>query len=511
MKVKRLLAGMLACATVFSAAMPTVSADDALSPTRMGDVNVDNAVDISDVIMLARYAAEDTTVSVTKQGLANADLNEDGKFTSADVTKILRIIAKLETAPVKAGSRDLMAGIAADLANSKNADEAFEIAQTKFSLDLLQQAAKGNDGSKGKQKNILVSPLSAVMALGMTANGASDETLAGMEQALGGLSIDDLNRYLYTQKKDVAKSDELSLANAIWFRDDGTMPLPSIDFLQKNATFYDAGAYASPFDESVKDEINDYVKEHTKGMIPKILEQPPSLSTSMYLVNTLAFESDWFAPFNADSIGEKDFTAYDGSKTEVQMMYGSSVYYLEDENAMGFVKSYKNDKYAFVAMLPNEGVDIYDYVAGLEAESFHKMLASGTAERVPYTWHISYSIPEFTYDYSYTMNDALKEMGMEKAFDGYNAEFGNMYDGAQAGDFYIGNVLQKTHIDVTPKGTRAAAATIVEMQAGAAMPEVNKDIYLDRPFVYMILDMDTDLPVFIGMVTDMNGCENPQM
>ena len=62
-----------------------------------------------------------------------------------------------------------------------------------------------------------------------------------------------------------------------------------------------------------------------------------------------------------------------------------------------------------------------------------------------------------------------------------------------------------------PKFNADKHAYKMTLEHGAAMPEVNKDIYLDRPFVYMILDMDTDLPVFIGMVTDMNGCENPQM
>ena len=507
MKTKRILAGVLACAAVFGSVMPTVSADNSLAPTLMGDVNTDETVDISDVILLSRYTAEDTKITVTKQGLANADLNADGKYTAEDVTKIIRKIAMLDE-PYRSGSKDLMEGITAS-ANFEglDADDAYTLAQTKFSLNLLKQNMVKADQ---KETNPLLSPLSAVFALGMTANGAKGDTLTGMEDALGGLPIDTLNRYLYTQRNILNAGDNIKLANAIWFRDDGTRELPLESFLTCNADCYDAGLFAAPFDETTLDDVNGFVNENTAGRISKILDEISEYDR-MYLVNALTFDGQWGTPYEKyQVIPDEVFTAYDGTENSINAMYSSEVYhYLEDENATGFVKWYEGGDYCFAALLPNEGVDIYDYVNGLDAEGFSAMLKKGMTESIPENWTLHTMIPKFKLDYGCSMADSLKAMGMETAFDDQTADFSNMFEHALRDGVHIANVIQKTHIEVSEAGTKAAAATIVIMEdSSCVLPEktVDKYVYLDRPFVYMIMDANTAVPVFIGMVTNLDGC-----
>ena len=507
MKNTKLLAGLLACAALFNTAVPTVSAEEPLAPTIMGDVNTDAVVDISDVILLSRYAAEDKNVTVTKQGLANADLDEDGKFTSGDVTKILRIIAKLD-GPSRSGSKNLMEGITAS-ANFEglDADDAYTLAQTKFSLNLLKQSMVHEDE---KEENALISPLSAVFALGMTANGAKGDTLTGMEDALGGLPIDTLNRYLYTQRNILNAGDNIKLANAIWFRDDGTRELPLESFLTCNADCYDAGLFAAPFDETTLDDVNGFVNENTAGRISKILDKIGEFDR-MYLINALTFDGEWGTPYEKYQVTPDEvFTAYDGTENSINAMYSSKVYhYLEDENATGFVKWYEGGDYCFAALLPNEGVDIYDYVNGLDTEGFSAMLKKGMTESIPENWILHTVIPKFKLDYGCSMADSLKAMGMETAFDDQTADFSNMFEHALRDGVHIANVIQKTHIEVSEAGTKAAAATIVIMEDNSCvLPEetVDKYVYLDRPFVYMIMDANTAVPVFIGMVTNLDGC-----
>ena len=501
MKNTKLLAGLLACAALFNTAVPTVSAEEPLAPTIMGDVNTDAVVDISDVILLSRYAAEDKNVTVTKQGLANADLDEDGKFTSGDVTKILRIIAKLD-GPSRSGSKSLMEGITAS-ANFEglDADDAYTLAQTKFSLNLLKQnMVKENE----KETNPLLSPLSAVYALGMTANGANGDTLTGMEDALGGLPIDKFNRYLYTQRKKVESSNTIKLANGIWFRDDGQSELPLESFLIKNADYYNAGLYAAPFDESTLTDVNNYVNENTAGRIPKILNEITE-DDCMFLVNALTFDGEWTVEYLPYNVNEDTFTSYDGKKSTASFLTGNESRYLEDENATGFIKPYKDGRYSFAALLPNEGVDIYDYVNGLNAEDLSAMLKKGISEYIPSDWTLYTRIPKFELDYGSSLKDSLKAMGMEKAFDPNEADFSNMYRLSYYDNVCIGDVLQKTHIEVSEEGTKAAAATAVIMTRCACinLNPVEKYVYLDRPFVYMILDNETATPVFIGMLTDL--------
>ena len=501
MKTSKLMAGLLACMTVFGSALPTVSADEPIVPTIMGDVNEDETVDISDVILLARYTAEDTQISVTKQGLANADLNDDGKYTAEDVTKILRAIAQLEEI-YRSGSTNLMKNIHATLnIEGLDADDDFKLAQTKFSLNLLKQnMVKENE----KETNPLLSPLSAVYALGMTANGAKGDTLAGMEDALGGLPIDTLNRYLYTQRKKVESSNTIKLANGIWFRDDGQSELPLESFLIKNADYYNAGLYAAPFDESTLTDVNNYVNENTAGRIPKILNEITE-DDCMFLVNALTFDGEWTEEYLSNSINEDTFTSYDGKKSTASFLTGNESRYLEDENATGFIKPYKGGRYSFAALLPNEGVDIYDYVNGLNAEDFNAMLKKGISEYIPSDWTLYTRIPKFELDYGSSLKDSLKAMGMEKAFDPNEADFSNMYRLSYYDNVCIGDVLQKTHIEVSEEGTKAAAATVVTMTGRACINPnpVEKYVYLDRPFVYMILDNETATPVFIGMLTDL--------
>lgn len=99
------------------------------------------------------------------------------------------------------------------------------------------------------------------------------------------------------------------------------------------------------------------------------------------------------------------------------------------------------------------------------------------------------------------MNELLSEMGMETAFDGSAADFSRLAQSAQ-GNICIGDVLHKTFIEVTEKGTRAGAVTSVGVPTLGMPTEPLHTVTLDRPFVYFILDIETNLPIFMGTVTD---------
>ena len=154
-----------------------------------------------------------------------------------------------------------------------------------FSLRLFQNCLQ--DG-----ENTLVSPLSVLSALGMTANGADGNTLAQMEETFG-LTAEEMNRYLYAYTRDLPQGEKykLSPANAIWFQDREGLFFEE-DFLQTNADWYDAGLYRAPFDDSTLKEINEWVETKTDGMVKDILDKI-SGDAIMYLVNALAFDAEW--------------------------------------------------------------------------------------------------------------------------------------------------------------------------------------------------------------------------
>ena len=387
-------------------------------------------------------------------------------------------------------AKDLMEGItpnnvtALDNLSSQNADV------TDFAIRLFK-------ASEESGKNTLISPLSVLCALAMTANGAEEETLQQMEEVLG-MTNEDLNLYLYSYMKNLPQGDKykLSLANSIWFTEDERFTVNQ-DFLQTNADYYGADIYKAPFNEQTKKDINNWVKQNTDEMIPEILDRVP-VDAIMYLVNALAFEAEWSAIYEKNQVREGVFTKEDNTKQNVDFMYGSEGTYLEDEKAAGFMKYYKGGKYALVAMLPDEGVSISDYIASLTGESVNALLTNPQHTTV-YT-----AIPKFETEYSVEMSAILKDMVMPKAFDPNNAEFEGLGT-SSAGNIFISRVLHKTFISVGEKGTKAGAATVVEMADGAAAePQEPKEVYLDRPFVYMLIDCENNIPFFIGTMMDVD-------
>lgn len=339
-------------------------------------------------------------------------------------------------------------------------------------------------------ENTLVSPLSVLAALGMTANGARGDTLDQMEQTLG-MSVAELNAWIYCYME--AQSQQLKLANSIWFRDGLTV---GQDFLETNADFYQADMFQAAFTSETCGAINDWVSEKTDGMIPQILDEIPA-DAVMYLVNALAFEAEWPEPYREDQVWESVFTREDGAAQTVELMYSEETVYLEDENAAGFLKYYSGGRYAFAALLPKEGLSVAEYVQTLTGEHLQALLSSAQ-ETTVYA-----AIPKFEAQYGAELSDILQAMGMTDAFDEMKADFTGI---SQDGGLFISRVLHKSSIAVAEQGTRAGAATAVEMREGAAMLQQEpKTVILDRPFVYMLIDCEQNLPFFLGALMDVGS------
>ncbi len=386
---------------------------------------------------------------------------------------------------------DLMDGVSAgDVIGDIELTGSEDRAIADFAVQLFK-----NSGPESK--NTLVSPFSVLCALAMTANGAGGDTLAQMQETFG-LSIEELNTYLRAYLDSLASGEKykLSVANSLWFRDDESLVIEK-DFLQKNADYYNASLYQSAFDKSTLEVINDWVSEKTDGMIDGILDEIPEEAV-MYLINALAFDAEWENIYRESQVQEGTFTTESGEIRDVEMMYCQENRYLDDGSATGFIKYYADRKYAFAALLPNPGISIADYAASLTGGGLSATLENAQDIRV------DTALPKFESEYAVEMSDMLKAMGMTDAFDPDRADFSGMGHMA-AGNLFISRVLHKTYIAVDEKGTKAGAVTSVEMRCtSAAPPEEFKTVYLDRPFVYMLIDCETNLPIFIGTVMDIH-------
>lgn len=387
-------------------------------------------------------------------------------------------------------AEDLMEGVTPNNVTALNDLSSGNADVTDFAIRLFKQTNENG-------KNTLIAPLSVLCALAMTANGAEGETREQMEAVLG-MSVEELNLYLYSYINSLPQGEKykLSVANSIWFKDDSRFTVNQ-NLLQTNADYYGAEIYKSPFNNQTLKDINNWVKNETDNMIPKIIDEIPE-EALMYLINALAFEAEWTEIYEKDQVRDKTFTKEDGTKQDVELMYSTEGKYLEDENATGFIKYYKERKYAFVALLPNEGVTVSEYINSLDGESLAAMLANAESRTV------QTAIPKFETEYKVEMKEILEAMGMPKAFDNKNAEFSGIGEWSE-GPIYIGKVLHKTYIQVGEKGTKAGAVTAVQMDgATSADPTEIKQVHLDRPFVYMLIDCETNIPFFIGTVMDID-------
>ena len=394
-----------------------------------------------------------------------------------------------ENEQIKVHATDLMTATQEAAPEGMAPDDAFIRSQMDFSLKLFRECQTG--------ENSLISPLSVSLALAMAANGAEGDTLADIEAVLGGLPIEDLNQYLcyYVNHLTNTEQAELSIANSIWFKNKKEDFIPNTSFLQTVRSYYDADAYAAPFDKTTLGDINDWISSNTDGKIQDALDYIDP-AAFMYLINTILFDGEWETPYRESRILEDTFTSASGKEQTVSMMRSTESCYLENENAAGFIKDYA-EGYRFVALLPDEGMTVEEYINTLTPDSLLDMLENAQERTV------RAGLPKFQYESSYELKDALTALGMGSAFQ-RDAEFdrtGTTGTGIQ----YISRVIHKTHITVDGTGTEAAATTIVEYVYGTAAtaPAEIAEVILDRPFVYLIIDAETNLPIFMGTVTDL--------
>lgn len=359
-----------------------------------------------------------------------------------------------------------------------------------FSIDFFKHQIEDDE-------NTIVSPQSLYFALGMTINGANGDTQQELINTLcKGSDLQEFNDNI-SALINQTDTKTCNIANSIWLRDVQDLSLNS-EFKKSSEEYFKSEIYTKKFDGKFVDTVNKWVSKNTDGMIDTILNEVPSEDTMMYLINAICFDAKWNDKYDDIQINENGkFTNSKGDIQDVVMLNSTEDTYLCDEQSTGFLKYYLGGKYAFMGILPNEDVSINDYMESLTGDSFinlYRSKISGNSVSVKVT------IPEFKYTSEYLLNDTLKDMGISSAFDEFSADFSNMID-SNTYKLYMGKVIQKAYIQVDRNGTKASAITSISMDNATAMLETYQ-VYLDRPFIYAIMDTDTELPIFMGVVNN---------
>lgn len=356
------------------------------------------------------------------------------------------------------------------------ANKDFNTTVAELSVWLLRESHKEKTG------NTLISPVSVMTALAMAGNGARGETQSEFD-GLFGQSFEK-----YSAQRAVSKlmskftntsRVKIKSANSVWIKADFKV-LPA--YVKSCKSYFKAEVFNEPFDSTTVEKVNSWVGKKTGGDINNMLNEMPD-NSKMLLINAISFDGKWANGYKEDDIYSDIFFCLDGTESEAKFMRSEESVYLEDGKCTGFLKRYDN-KYAFAAILPYE--DINQYIDSLTGEELLSLMENAKQNK------ITAVIPKFSLDYGIELTKPLQAVGLNNAFT-YSADFSGM-TGNQ--DLYIGSVLHKAFINVNEKGTKAKAATAVEMRAKSE----GSCVCLNRPFIFAIIDTRTSLPIFLGMV-----------
>lgn len=372
------------------------------------------------------------------------------------------------------------ADVNADLVDSYN----------QFALKLYTQLIEDSDG----KSNLFISPTSIAAALAMTLNGANADTLSAMQQTLElqDISIEEINhgnQVLINLLQFGDPGVQLKMANSIWSSQEKNF-YPA--FIETNESYYDATVQPLDFSaESAADTINQWVEDETEGYIDQMVEQPIDQASIMFLLNAIYFNGRWTYTFDESQTRKGAFHLADGSTREVDMMRQTHAFaYKMNEHFQAIRLPYGEKKqWNMIIVLPSESTTLQAL--------YPDLLASTELWTTDYTVQTGdILLPRFHIQYETELNEALKALGMDIAYDQERADFSRMADVTP--NIFISNVKHKAFIELDEKGTEAAAATSVEMSNGSDRVSSEFQMIVDRPFFFAIEDQSTGSLVFMG-------------
>ena len=368
------------------------------------------------------------------------------------------------------------------------------VALWDFSYKMLQENMEDT--------NPVLSPLSAYLAMGMVGLGAEGETLAEFHQTMGqgmqdisGELMQNIPNWIYDIRQD-GEDSILKVANSVWI--DKRMN-PNTDWVQSVSDIYKAEAFHAVLsDRSTMKDINKWVEGKTYSLIKEFLSEPLDPESRMALFNTIYFLGFWVHDFEPNSTYKEDFTTTDGKTVKVDMMhdYDRSEYYFNNDSLDGVILKYRDGNMAFVGMKPTAGQTVREMYEQLTYEELNSLLDNAASQP------IRLKLPKFEVEFDKVLNETLQNMGIKRAFNAELAEFDGLGTTDNGYPLYISLVRQKAVVKLDEEGTEAAAVTMVVMnECTAAMPQQTPiDVFFDEPFAYMIMDMESRTPLFMGII-----------
>lgn len=348
--------------------------------------------------------------------------------------------------------------------------------------------------------NVFFSPFSISTAMAMLLCAAEDETERELRTALGydsaSIEKDDIACIFKDQMLALAKNPDsytLACANSMLSQKGFT-----IKDLYKNILVDSFKALLLEVDfqtegmEAVK-QINDWVKEKTKNMIPKLVDTLDP-STVMILMNAVYFKGSWSQKFNESLTTVQNFCnkGLEDNLKEVNMMYRKEKYpYADNESFQALQLPYVDEEVAMLILLPHSKDGLKTVESAL-TPSFVRDLKQSMRKR-----KVEVSLPRFRLEYSKSLVSSFQRLGVDKAFKS-GAELGAASD---ASNLVVSDILHKAVLEVNEEGSEAAAATKIAIVKRCMV--YDPVFCANHPFAFIIYDTRSDLILFMGRVEEL--------
>ena len=360
---------------------------------------------------------------------------------------------------------------------------------TDFAFNIFNRLIMEDGG-----KNIFISPLSIILAIAMTYNGAVGDTNLAIADAMefSGMDMEELNQGFSDLMVSILNGDsgvQINIANSIWSRLGFN---PKEDFVEINKKYYSSEVNELDFsDPSAVDTINGWIDDATEKKINKMLTEIPP-DAVMYLINAIYFKGEWTYPFDEEATFDDDFHPGDSGTKKVPMMNMVENFQYGQGSNFGILRlPYGQEKFSMYIVLPDEGEDLDGIIGELDGTSWKELMGELGDNKV------MLKMPKYKMEYGVkVLNDVLTDLGMGIAF-GPEADFSNINPG-----IFISRVMHKAVIEVNEEGSEAAAATVVEMLESAMPVDEIVEFIVDRPFFFVIADDRSRAVLFMGKVVE---------
>nr|XP_054503165.1 alpha-2-antiplasmin isoform X3 [Agelaius phoeniceus]XP_054503166.1 alpha-2-antiplasmin isoform X3 [Agelaius phoeniceus] len=356
----------------------------------------------------------------------------------------------------------------------------------RFSIDLLREVEL-----ESNRTNVILSPLSIALALSHLALGAANQTEKHLLEVMHLESVPCLHQMLGALRRRLTEST-LSLGSRLYLQKGFEVKQK---FLEDSEKFY--GAKPKTLSGINQDDlmaINSWVKDVTHGKIPSFLQQLPQ-NTVMLLLNAIYFHGFWKNKFNASFTGPDVFHLDNEFVVPVEMMkahqYPLSWFTLESQDIQVAKFPFKSNV-SFVVIVPNHSARDTSHVL----ENFpYKQLCRLFPREVPTT----VKIPKIKLDYKLELNQVLSQMGLQELFMSPNLQK------ITEEPLFVSSVQHQATLELKEDGVEASAATSVVLSRSVSA------FSLDRPFVFIVFEDETGIPLFIGSVQNPNPDAAPQI